>query len=475
MRTRITLAALFALVWPLMEACTAKCPAGRRLSQGKCVAPLESGSTLAEAGVDADGAAQDGGSDVDAAKSNITGKRDSGTASAGGAGSGRAEAGAGSAGAAGAAAGSSGSSGGVSLPGQCVPVDELCDGQDNDCDGKTDEAVTRACGPTPQGACMSGTEECVAGAWSGTCVGAVESGAEVCDPEGVDENCDGASNEGCACAAGATQTCGTDTGVCVPGTQTCDELGQWAQDCVGAVGPQTEVCDGQADEDCDNKVDEGCDCTNGATRMCGQMRGECRPGMSTCSEGKWSTTCAGEKGPAADGCDGRDNDCDGSTDENVLNACGGCDRLTNAPGAACSAGRNACRADGEYECQGMNATRCNATARASSTEVCNGQDDDCDGVNDNGVAPNICGGSCLDEIDGQVGAACEIPATGGCFSIGKRTCNAARTELRCAPCVYNCQLADESTIQTTTPCDYASSGTVCAPADPTCRTDTTTP
>jgi hypothetical protein len=322
---------------------------------------------------------------------------------------------------------------------------------------------------------MAGTEECASGAWSGMCVGAVESMAEVCDPEGVDENCDGASNEGCACAGGATQACGSDTGVCVPGMQTCDELGQWAEECVGAVGPQTEVCDGKEDEDCDNKVDEGCDCTNGAMRACGQMRGECRPGMSACVEGKWSTTCAGERGPTADGCDGRDNDCDGSTDENVLNACGGCERLPNQPGTSCSAGRNACRAEGEYECQGTDATRCNATARAPLAEECNGQDEDCDGVNDNGLQPNICGGPCTVEIDGQVGTPCEIPAADGCFSIGKRACNAARTELRCAPCDYNCQLSDGSTISTTTPCDYASSGTVCAPADPTCRTDTTTP
>ena len=112
----------------------------------------------------------------------------------------------------------------------------------------------------------------------------------------------------------------------------------------------------------------------------------------------------GERGPSADGCDGRDNDCDGSTDENVKNACGGCARLSNPPGGSCSDGRVDCRNEGEYECNGQDATRCNATARPSSREVCNGEDDDCDGVDDNGVPPNVCGGSCLVEIDGHVGS-----------------------------------------------------------------------
>ena len=125
---------------------------------------------------------------------------------------------------------------------------ETCDGQDNDCDGMIDEALTQECATE----CGTGSETCVAGAWTGC--SAPTPGLETCD--GTDNDCDGTTDPGCACTAGAERPCGetASTGACRPGTQTCDASGQWGG-CVGSVGPTTEMCDGE-DNDCDGDTDE---------------------------------------------------------------------------------------------------------------------------------------------------------------------------------------------------------------------------
>ena len=74
---------------------------------------------------------------------------------------------------------------------------EICDGEDNDCDGLVDEGLVRDCAS----ACGTGTETCDAGSWSG-CT-APEVGTETCN--GLDDDCDGAADPGCECTAGDTR------------------------------------------------------------------------------------------------------------------------------------------------------------------------------------------------------------------------------------------------------------------------------
>jgi MYXO-CTERM domain-containing protein len=126
---------------------------------------------------------------------------------------------------------------------------EICDGQDNDCDGQIDEELTQAC----TSACGSGTETCSFGTWAGCDAPPVM--PEVCD--GSDNDCDGAIDPGCVtgCTAGETRACeGESTGACEPGVQTCGDDGAWS-DCAGAVPTSDETCNG-IDDDCDGDTDE---------------------------------------------------------------------------------------------------------------------------------------------------------------------------------------------------------------------------
>ena len=135
---------------------------------------------------------------------------------------------------------------------------------DEDCDGSVDEGVGRGCGSST-GECRPGTETCSRGSF-GACVGGVGPGTETCD--GMDdEDCDGTVDEGCGCTTGATRPCGVSTGLCIAGTQTCNSMGSW-EPCTGAVGPVPEVCN-MLDDDCDGASDEGGICpTAPPTAMC---------------------------------------------------------------------------------------------------------------------------------------------------------------------------------------------------------------
>lgn len=123
-------------------------------------------------------------------------------------------------------------------------------------------------------------------------------GVEVCD--GIDNDCNGKVDD-------VLQVCET---ACAKGVQTCKN-GVW-QEC-SAQKPGVEVCDGK-DNDCDGVVDnniQASPCYPGNPSDVGF--GECRYGVLRCVNGAFQ--CIGAVMPSHEDCDGKDNDCNGKVDD----------------------------------------------------------------------------------------------------------------------------------------------------------------
>jgi hypothetical protein len=247
--------------------------------------------------------------------------------------------------------------------GEGAPSDETCDGIDNDCDGGTDEDLgTVTCG---LGICQVTVVACEAGQPK-PCIPGKPNPKETCD--GVDDNCDGNIDEGCACLNDQQQSCYPGSpatkgiGECQDGTQTCVN-GAWGA-CVGAVTPTSEKCNG-LDDDCDTKIDNG-DPEGGAACNTGKL-GVCAAGVEHCTNAK--VVCEQTTQPSAESCNGKDDDCDGFVDENNPEGGGACD--TGLLGV-CKPGVFQCK-NGALKCE---------QATQPSAEKCNGKDDDCDGFVD---------------------------------------------------------------------------------------------
>ncbi|MBI5487329.1 MAG: hypothetical protein HY905_08355 [Deltaproteobacteria bacterium] len=241
----------------------------------------------------------------------------------------------------------------------CTPPAEVCNGLDDDCVGGIDNGFT--CVPAGTQACTTtcsstGSQTCSSACAWGTCTAPVE----VCN--GADDDCVGGADNGFACVRGATGSCTTSCGS--TGSQLCDATCVW-----GSCTPPAEVCNG-ADDDCTGGADNGFTCVRAATRGC---HTSCDPAGTDTGTQTCDATCVwGSCAAPAETCDGRDNDCDGACDDGF-----GCCR-----GAATTC-TTTCGSTGVGTCTATCALPTGA-ACTPPIETCNGRDDDCDTVTDDG-------------------------------------------------------------------------------------------
>ena len=224
--------------------------------------------------------------------------------------------------------------------GDCAPRDpmrapgrpEVCNLVDDDCDGRVDEdgpGEGADCTTDQPGVCAPGVTVCAQGELH--CDQVERRGLrDTCN--GLDDDCDGQTDED---DPGGGEACPTGLdGVCAQGVQRC---GGGRLGCVATVQPGAETCNG-LDDNCDGDTDEAFP-DLGAT--CAIGVGACaRESTRVCAADGTGTTCDASAGNGAtESCNGLDDDCDESVDEDFP-------QLEEA----CTAGLGECAAGGFTEC-----------------------------------------------------------------------------------------------------------------------------
>lgn len=163
---------------------------------------------------------------------------------------------------------------------------------------------------------------------------------------------------------------------CSAGVGACESLGKLQ--CNGAnvectavaKMPMPEICNGM-DDDCnmivdDNNPESGTPCNTANPSIC-------KPGVNNCNAGVLECLPNVAPGSVPETCNGVDDDCNSTVDDgyNI--------------GGICFVGVGGCSEQGMYACDGMGGAMCSAIPNGPEAEKCDGADNDCDGVIDNGL------------------------------------------------------------------------------------------
>jgi len=224
---------------------------------------------------------------------------------------------------------------------------------------------------------------------------------------GQDDDCDGAMDEGFSLGEPCDSS---DSDQCKKGTYTCADS-ELENECVNETAMNvTETCNGQ-DDDCDGTVDE--DFPTLGDSCDGTDADSCKNGSFQCAADGASATCQNDAPAMVETCNGLDDDCDGAVDEGVKNTFYA---DNDADGHGGNVSVQACDQPAGTSLTSDDCDDTKSSVNPSATETCNGLDDDCDG-----------------EVDETfpLGVACDGADSDLCKN-GVWTCKADTTGVECA-------------------------------------------
>lgn len=287
---------------------------------------------------------------------------------------------------------------------------EVCNGIDEDCDQQIDEGVKSnfyvdgdkdsygKSGSTPTQACTAPANYVANSSDCDDTNALIYPGAtELCNSK--DDDCDGQVDEGAPTSAWYRDADGDGYGTSASVQQSCAKPTGYVSNSTDCDDTKASVYPGaleqcnSIDDDCDGVIDDGVVSTPWYKDGDGDGYGNASNSQQACSQPSGfvanGSDCDDTKASvypgANESCNGVDDDCDGSIDENVKTNFY-VDGDKDGYGKAGSSPTAACTAPTGYVSNSLDCDDTRNSAYPGATEQCNGLDDDCDSLVDDGVS-----------------------------------------------------------------------------------------